>query len=1418
MTTGGREGSQHAVSRCSPSRRARRWAPARPARPSPGPATYPTRNRRLRRPGWRDRAVNPLSGLARAVRPGRHHRRVWREGRLAHIEVRGVDRPGTDDLAALVEAALNAQPGVASTRVVPAIGRVVVLLADGEDTSAPTTDELVEVVAAAEQDNGVADEPFPVDRPDLPGDHEPWVREVAALVGDGLGVGVAVTGRIARLAKLPVEVAAILPFATSQPWLRRRLEAAVGPGPADTGLALAGAAVAAAAQGPLGPVVDAAYRALALRGLAAGAHVWRDRSEELSLTTVGDDRPHVLPDRSAPAATGPAETYAGRAAPLSGAAGAATFLATGQLRRATSMMLAGLPKAAREGVEAYAACLQRELADEGIVCLDSASLRRLDAVDTVVVEGGVVAAEDRLVPGARELADAAHAADHMLAVAGGDPDLAADMGADLVVEGGDRLVESILTLKEDGCGVLLVARTPSPALRLADCSIGLLDDRGRPPWAAHVIATERGLADALLLVEAAAVAHAVSRQSRALSMGGSAVGALIGATAPQPAPGRTLTAVNVAALAAIANGVRAAGGLAGQRPVVRDEDPAWHELEVDEVLDLLDTGRDGLDAEEAARRRAQLPISGDHRLSLAQAFGEELANPLTPVLAVGAGLSAAVGSPSDAGIVGGVMALNALIGAGQRVRVDRAIGELEQAVADPDVRVRRAGEVTRVPADELVPGDVVVLTHGDSVPADCRLVRADNLEVDESSLTGESLPVAKSTEPTDAGAVADRSSMLYEGTAVAAGEAEAVVVATGPETEAGRASTGASVISRGVEERLEELSRLALPLAAAGGLFVTGTGLTRRQPLRQTLSPGVNLAVAAVPEGLPLLATVAQLSAARRLAARGALARNPQAIETLGRVDVLCVDKTGTLTGGAIELGVVTDGAGTYPLDDPGARGSRIVAAGVRATPEAQDGEELAHVTDQAVVNGATEADVAGDDAVASWTRQAELPFEPRRGYHAVLGRTAEGHLLSVKGAPEVMLPRCDTWAHPDGDRPLGDDERRELEAAVEDLARRGHRVLAVAEREASDRRDLDDDRVQRLTLLGFLGLVDPVRPAATEEVARIQAAGLRVVMVTGDHPSTAEGIAQELGLTEGDGTVLTGVELDDLDDEKLDAQLDDVRVFARVTPSHKVRIVEAYRRRGHTVAMTGDGANDAPAIRLADVGVALGENATAAARAAADLVVPDGRIETIVAAIVEGRALWGSVRDALAILLGGNLGEIGFTVAGTVAGGRPPLSARQLMLVNLLTDVAPGLAIAVRAHRDLSPEDMLREGPDASLGAALQRAILVRATATAAGAGLAWTAARLTGRERRASTVALAGLVGSQLGQTLMSGGRDPIVALAAVGSALVLAGIVQTPGVSQFFGCTPIGPLGWAIAGGSSIGATVGGTVAGAALGIGR
>jgi cation-transporting ATPase I len=431
------------------------------------------------------------------------------------------------------------------------------------------------------------------------------------------------------------------------------------------------------------------------------------------------------------------------------------------------------------------------------------------------------------------------------------------------------------------------------------------------------------------------------------------------------------------------------------------------------------------------------------------------------------------------------------------------------------------------------------------------------------------------------------------------------------------------------------------------------------------------------------------------------------------------------------------------------------------------------------------------------------LPFEPARGYHAVLGRTPDGQRLSVKGAPEIVLERCTGWRRDGGVRRLTPAARRQLEAEVERLARSGYRVLAVAERAASDRSELAESRIQGLEFVGLLGLADPVRPTATDAVRQLAGAGVQIVMITGDHPSTAEAIAAELDVLNG-RLVVTGPELDDLDDDQLAAKLADIAVFARMSPLQKARIVAALQRAGRVVAVTGDGANDAAAIRLADVGVALGTGATSAAREAADLVVTDDRIETIADAIVEGRAMWASVRDALSILLGGNLGEIAYTLASGLTGSSG-LNARQLLLVNLLTDMLPAMAIAVRPPPGVTPEQLLAEGPETSLGSALNHDIAVRAATTAGAAYAARLVARLTGGPGRADTVGLVALVSAQLLQTMVVGDRSPVVLGAGAVSLGALGFVIQTPGVSQFFGSRPLGPGGWAIGLGSAAVATL-------------
>jgi len=1399
-------------------------------------------------------------------------------------------------VALAVERALERVPGVSWAQIDPVLHRVVL---GAVESLAP--DDAICAIEEVEADFGVAQERFSLDGPEHPGDKEPVVRHVLALGADVAGLSLGVVGRVLRATPLPVEVASVVTLIDNEPRLRHMLESHLGTPTTDLGLAVLNAVGQSLTQGPLGLMTDGIHRVNLLREASARRGAFKRAEATRWGTSTEPERqrePVVRNPRPVPLPDGPIERHSDRASLVGAATAAATFAATGSARRGAAMLLAAAPKASRMGRESFASHVDRSLSDRDLLVLDHGALRRLDRVDTLVVDGSLLGSGSWAIRGLRLLegADAPDAVRHlqtmfdpanplvarrrgrwslgvperrerqrtvirragdelsaerllvlrcenepvavvgiaveysasvlglmrsarrqglMLVLAYSAPPPMIGVDIDLYVAGGPELAGAIEALQEDGCVVALLSPGgPLHVEALLAADVGLeLPDLDGASWSGDIVIND--VDDCAFVLDAIASAREVSRQSVALSVTGSGIGALLalGAT-PGGAASRASSAINVAALAAIANGWRAATYLIRHGGQSHTEMTRWHELGVDEVLARLGSGPLGLEPKEALARQRTDTGAQAVSPSLGGSILAELANPLTPVLAGGAVASASVGSPADAGIVAGVSALNALIGGAQRYAAERAILSLSEA-SQQWVSVVRNGEVSVESTDRLVPGEIVLLRAGDAVPSDCRVLSAHHLEVDESSLTGESDTVGKDPRPTYSAVMAEHTSMLYEGTTIAAGEATAVVVAIGSDTAANALLADLADTRHivGVEARLRSLTSLTLPIAGFGGASVLALGLLRGRTLNQSVGSAVALAVAAVPEGLPILATMAQLASARRLSKRQALVRNPRVIEALGRVRVLCTDKTGTLTEGRIQLRGCSDGTEDVSIGAIHGHWEGIVAAGLRASPAAGSADPLPHLTDRAVVGGAVTCGVLVDLGAPQWRRVAELPFEPVRGYHAVLAMTGDNQatgdraLLSVKGAPETVLPRCRSWRRPTGTVALDIRLRRRLDREVDRLARQGYRILAVAEAEsataATSSHELRDEDVTGLTLLGFLILSDPVRPTAAEAVKALQAAGVTVLMVTGDHPSTAEGIAAELDILNGK-RVVTGTQLAAMTDMELDAVITEVSVFARVTPADKVRVVLALQRHGHPVAMTGDGANDAPAIRLADVGIALGDHATPAARRAADLIVTDERIETIVDAIIEGRAMWASLRDALAILLGGNLGEVVFTVAATAVTGRAPLSARQLLAVNLLTDVAPALAIALRAPPSTTPEALAAEGPDASLGHSLEEAIALRAACTALGAGLAWSGARLTGRRQRASTTALVALVGSQLGQTIAIGGRDPGVLVAGFGSAAVLAGIVQTPGVSQFFGCTPLGPVAWTMALGSSAVAT--------------
>ncbi|MFW5966032.1 MAG: HAD-IC family P-type ATPase, partial [Persicimonas sp.] len=594
-------------------------------------------------------------------------------------------------------------------------------------------------------------------------------------------------------------------------------------------------------------------------------------------------------------------------------------------------------------------------------------------------------------PGAEQLLTGARRANLRVVIASRDKAAAASLGPDEVVANGSDLVKVVRAQQRDGAVVALVATGPSVAMAAADLAIGLPRGPDGPPWAADILC-DGTLDGAAFVLEACARARRVCEQSVGLAGLGAAIATFLSLRGLHDTePGKVMLGVNAVSLGALANGVRHAAALADEpRPPRRDPTP-WHSLEVDEVLERLDADPEGLDDEKAQRRRDETPEPASRTELVARAIGTELANPFTPILAAAAGVSAVIGSVGDAAMIGTAMTLNGVVGGVERYRAEEAVARLEERESE-SARVIRGGKEVEVKADQLVPGDVVSLVAGDVVPADCRIIEARDLEVDESSLTGESLPVEKGVRPSYAAAVAERRSMLYAETSIAAGRARAVVVAVGSDTEARRGVLAGPhrAPAVGVEERLEELTDVTVPIAGFSGLFLVTAGLARDESIERLVDVGVGMAVGAVPEGLPILSTVSQLSASSRLSEHGVLVRNPRAVEGLGRVDVVCADKTGTLTEGRIVLDVVDDGERSGQVGDAvESWQAHLLAGALRASPAAPEQErELPHPTDRAVVNGARGVGVDECGAYERWERLHELPFEPGRGYHAVLGRT----------------------------------------------------------------------------------------------------------------------------------------------------------------------------------------------------------------------------------------------------------------------------------------------------------------------------------------------------------------------------------------------------------------------------------------------
>lgn len=747
----------------------------------------------------------------------------------------------------------------------------------------------------------------------------------------------------------------------------------------------------------------------------------------------------------------------------------------------------------------------------------------------------------------------------------------------------------------------------------------------------------------------------------------------------------------------------------------------WHHLPVAEVADLLESDPEkGLDLFEVKHRREHF---GPNQLSPRKGrsplvrFLLQFNNPLIYILLAGGGITAALQDWVDAAIIFAVVFVNAVIGFVQEARAERAIQALAETMA-AKATVVRAGKRQEIPAAELVPGDLILLRSGDKVPADMRLVRSRDLQVAEAALTGESLPVPKEADLVlahDVG-LADRRNMAYASTLVTSGEGAGLVVATGDSTEVGRISelvSAAEGLETPLTRKIRHFSRLLLfgILALAGAAFLIG--LLRGQPVVELVMASIALAVAAIPEGLPAAVTVTLAIGVRRMAQRHAIIRKLPAVETLGSTTVICSDKTGTLTQNQMTVQRVVTAESAYELTGAGYDPSGEIAP-LDGSAEAGPASDMALIeclkagllcndsllverggrwevqgdpTEGALIVAARKAGLSPEHLHAELPRLDSVPFESEHKYMATLHDRGPGRPRAVylKGAVEVVLPRCAEALGPSGEAVPLDPER--VRRLAEELAAQGLRVLAFArgERPPEAARLAHADLAGGLTFLGLQGMSDPPRPEALAAVRACQSAGIMVKMVTGDHALTAAAIAEQLGLNKPcaggeppSRCVLTGQEMAEYTDEQLIPIAEETAVFARVSPEQKLRLVEALQAGGHVVAVTGDGVNDAPALKQADIGVAMGQSGTEVAKEAADMVLTDDNFASIEAAVEEGRGVFDNLTKFITWTLPTNLGEGLIILAAIFTGAQLPIIPAQILWINMTTAILLGATLAL--------------------------------------------------------------------------------------------------------------------------------------------
>jgi Ca2+-transporting ATPase len=737
----------------------------------------------------------------------------------------------------------------------------------------------------------------------------------------------------------------------------------------------------------------------------------------------------------------------------------------------------------------------------------------------------------------------------------------------------------------------------------------------------------------------------------------------------------------------------------------------WHTQTTEQGFAELKSQSTGLSQAEVTERTLKYganEIQAAKRVSAWEILLEQFKNILILILLGATALSLFLGHGIESIAIAVIVLFAVFLGFIQEYRAERAIEALRQMAA-PTACVLRNGVEVKIPARELVPGDVILLHTGDCMPADARLLEAVNLQIEEASLTGESVAVEKHVEPLIGNdlSVGDRKNMVYAGTAATYGRGKALVIATGMQTEFGKIAQLLQTVETGRTPLQQNLDKVGSALARAAFVVVAiivVLGLVRGQPFVEMLIFGIALAVAVVPEALPAVVTISLAIGVQKMVKRNALIRRLPAVETLGCTSVICSDKTGTLTKDEMTVRKIfaagqlfnVSGAGYSPVGEFSVNGSGSIApttglqklliaatlaSDTRLVCDAKNesGSEWTikgDSTEGALVVAAAKARLQKDSLDSAYPRVQEIPFSSETKRMTTLHQTNGNLTAYAKGAPEMILESCDWQLTADGVKPLDDVGRKQALAIAHEMAGEALRVLAISSKPGVTLKTSQTG----MTFLGLAGMIDPPRPEAKNAIAICEQAGIRTVMITGDHPMTAQAVARELGLLKT-GRVVTGAELEVMSDEQFKNEVETIDVYARVSPAHKLRVVTALQANGHIVAMTSDGVNDAPSLKKADIGIAMGITGTDVSKEAAAMMLTDDNFASIVAAVEEGRGVFDNIKKYLMYLLSSNIGEIGL-MAGSVLLGLPlPLTAVQILYVNLATDGLPALALAVDPH-----------------------------------------------------------------------------------------------------------------------------------------